>query len=67
MERELNASVMVKGEERYIVLFDDAHRSEALRTLGRWAANPELSFTWYDAAKMSGEMQANTKPESVRR
>ncbi len=43
---------MVKGDERYIVSFSEDNRCEALRTLGRWACNPELSFTWFDAAAM---------------
>jgi hypothetical protein len=50
---DINVLALVKGEERYIFLFDDAHRSDALRTLGRYASNPELSFTWYDAAVLS--------------
>jgi hypothetical protein len=48
---------LVKGEERYILLFDDDHRAEALRTLGRFASNPELSFTWYDAAVLSQKIR----------
>ncbi len=44
---------LVKGKERYVFLFDDGHRGDALRTLGRFASNPELSFTWYDAAVLS--------------
>ncbi len=44
---------LVKGEERYVFLYDDSSRAEALRTLGRYASNTELSFTWYDAAKLS--------------
>jgi hypothetical protein len=50
---DINVLALVKGEERYIFLFDDSHRSEALRTLGRFASNPELSFSWYDAAVLS--------------
>lgn len=42
-----------RGNERYILLFDDEHYGEALRTLGRWACNPGLSFDWYDAVKLS--------------
>lgn len=51
----INAIAMAKGEERYIVLFDDteAARLNALRTVGRWASNPELSFSWFDAAQLS--------------
>jgi hypothetical protein len=51
--QDINVLALVKGEERYIFLFDDEHRSEALRTLGRFASNPELSFSWYDAAVLS--------------
>jgi hypothetical protein len=54
---ELNVLALVKGEERYIFLFDDNHRTETLRTLGRYASNPELSFTWYDAAVLSQKIR----------
>ena len=53
MTQDINVLALVKGEERYIFLFDDERRSEALRTLGRFASNPELSFSWYDAAVLS--------------
>lgn len=46
------------GNERYIVVFDDQHRAEALRTLGRWASNPDLNMNWYDAASLSQEIRA---------
>ena len=32
---------------------------KALRTLGRFASNPELSFTWYDAAVLSQKVRHN--------
>src|SRR5205085_2842426 len=50
---DINVLALVKGEERYIFLYDDTHKSDALRTLGRFASNPELSFSWYDAAVLS--------------
>ena len=34
-------------------LYDDADRAELLRVFGRFAATPDLSFTWYDAATLS--------------
>jgi hypothetical protein len=55
--RDINVLALVKGEERYIFLFDDENRSETLRTLGRFASNPELSFTWYDAALLSQKIR----------
>jgi len=54
---DINVLALVKGEERYIFLFDDANRADALRTLGRYASNPELSFTWYDAAVLSQKIR----------
>ncbi|MFK7735979.1 MAG: hypothetical protein AB8B50_08130 [Pirellulaceae bacterium] len=57
MEKEINVLAMMKGEERYVFLFDDKNRVETLRTLGRYAADPSLSFTWYDAAVMSKKIR----------
>ncbi len=45
MSKEINVLAMVKGEERYIFLYDDEHRVETLRMLGRYAADPQLSFS----------------------
>lgn len=50
---DVNVLAMIKGEERYVFLYNDANRIELLRTLGRYAADPQLSFTWFDAAVMS--------------
>ena len=57
MEREINVLALVKGEERFIFLFDDDNRDEALRQLARFAANPELDFSWYDAAMLSRKIR----------
>ena len=61
--QDINVLALVKGEERYIFLFDDQRRSEALRTLGRFASNAELSFSWYDAAVLSQRIR-QTVPEA---
>lgn len=65
MTQDINVLALVKGEERYIFLFDDAHRSDALRTLGRFASNPELSFSWYDAAVLSQRLRQTPELEFV--
>lgn len=57
MGQEINVLALVKGDERYIFMFNDANRTETLRMLGRFAANPELSFTWYDAATLSQKIR----------
>jgi hypothetical protein len=62
--QDINVLALVKGEERYIFLFDDNNRSEALRTLGRFASNPELSFSWYDAAVLSQKIRRTGNQEA---
>lgn len=65
MKQDINVLALVKGEERYIFLFDDKNRSETLRTLGRYASNKELSFTWYDAAVLSQKIRHIPEGEPV--
>lgn len=55
--QDINVLAMIKGEERYVFLYNDENRVEMLRTLGRYAADPQLSFTWYDAAVMSKKVR----------
>ena len=53
MTQDINVLALVKGEERYIFLYDDESPQALLQQLGRFAADPELSFSWYDAAVLS--------------
>jgi len=63
--KDINVLALVKGNERYVFLFDDDNRGEALRTLGRYASNPELSFSWYDAAVLSQKIRQTADEASV--
>ena len=67
MSKDINVLALVKGEERYIFLYDDQNRAETLRPLGRYASNPDLSFTWYDAAVLSQKIRkaAEAQPSQV--
>ncbi len=68
MTQDINVLALVKGQERYVFLYDDASRAETLRVLGRFASNPELSFTWYDAAVLSQKIrQESTKKMALSR
>lgn len=55
--RDINVIALVKGSERYVFLFDDQSRTETLKTLGRYAADPDLSFSWYDAAVLGQKVR----------
>jgi hypothetical protein len=63
--QDINVLALVKGEERYVFLYDDASRAETLRILGRFASNPELSFTWYDAAVLSQKIRQDCKSKKL--
>lgn len=60
VSQDINVLALVKGAERYVFLYDDTSRAETLRTLGRYASNPELSFTWYDAAVLSQKIRQDS-------
>jgi hypothetical protein len=64
VSRDINVLALVKGVERYVFLYDDESRAETLRTLGRYASNPELSFTWYDAAVLSQKIRQEAQKYS---
>ncbi|MGQ0636104.1 MAG: hypothetical protein ACT4QC_15945 [Planctomycetaceae bacterium] len=53
MDRAINVVALVKDQERYIFLYDQESAPTLMQTLGRFAGNPELSFSWYDAAVLS--------------
>jgi hypothetical protein len=68
VDQDINVLALVKGAERYVFLYDDSSRAETLRVLGRYASNPELSFTWYDAAVLSQKIRQESRKEmSTRR
>jgi len=66
VSQDINVLALVKGAERYVFLYDDSSRAETLRTLGRYASNPELSFTWYDAAVLSQKIRQENQSFSPR-
>jgi len=57
VSQDVNVVALVKGDERYLFLFNDEQKGETLRTLGKYASNPELSFSWYDAAVLSQKVR----------
>lgn len=65
MHNEVNVLAMTKGEEQYVFLYDDNNRVETLRLLGRYAADPQLSFSWYDAAVMSKKIREMASEEEA--
>ena len=55
--QDTNVLVLIKGSARYVFSYNDQSRIEMLQRLGRYASNPDLSFSWYDAAVLSQRIQ----------
>lgn len=50
---------LVKGTERYIFFWTLCGKAELIKLFGSFAARPDLSFTWYDAAVLSQRVRQN--------
>lgn len=57
MSEGVNVIALVKDAERYIFLYDDESAPTVLQTMGRFASDPELSFSWYDAAVLAQKVR----------
>ncbi len=66
MNEDLNIVVLVKGTERYVFLYEDEHAVDVLRKFGRFAADPSLSFSWYDAATLSQKVRRDLRTAESR-
>jgi hypothetical protein len=50
---EFNVLALLKGDERYIYVYDDVSRAGLMDSFRDQAADPDLSFSWFDAAVLS--------------
>jgi hypothetical protein len=58
--REYNVLALIKGEERYVYVYDDASFSPLLETFHAHAADPELSLNWFDVAVLTRKAREQT-------
>lgn len=64
MARELNILALIKGNERYVFVYDDDSRQSLIDTFRDDAADPNRSFSWFDAAVLTEKAreQARSAP-----
>jgi hypothetical protein len=55
--KRVNFVGFLKSGHRYWFFFDDVSLPAVLQTLGRMAADPELEFSWYDAAVLTQKLR----------
>lgn len=53
MQQELSVLALVRGNERFVYVYDDGSQEELVRAIRAQAADPEVSLTWYDAAVLT--------------
>ena len=53
MTQELNVLALIKGEERFIFVYDDDSREELITAFRDAAADPGVSINWFDAAVLT--------------
>jgi hypothetical protein len=53
VRREFNVLALVKGNERYVYIYDDDSQQPLIDAFRDQAADPRLSFTWFDAAVLT--------------
>jgi hypothetical protein len=56
-EKQKNTLTLAKGGEKYIFTYDALERRALLGIFGRLAANPDLNFSWHDAAVLSKKIR----------
>jgi hypothetical protein len=67
VRREYNVLALIKGNERYVYVYDDDSRQPLIDAFRDQAADPQLSFTWFDAAVLTEKAreQARTTPPAT--
>lgn len=58
MSRAVNVLALVRDGHRYVFLYDDDSVETVLATLSQYADDPDLDFTWHDAAVLSQRIRS---------
>jgi len=53
VRREFNVLALIKGNERYVFVYDDSSREPLLEAFRVLAGDPDISLNWYDAAVLT--------------
>ena len=67
MQREVNVLALIKSEEHYVFVYDEASRATLLRHFREQAADPRLGLTWYDAAVLTEKAWEQAQNSDQRR
>jgi hypothetical protein len=51
--QELNVLALIKGDERFIFVYDDESQDALIDDIRHKAADPAVSLNWFDAAVLT--------------
>lgn len=51
--QELNVLALIKGEERFIFVYDDESKDALIDDIRNKAADPAVAINWFDAAVLT--------------
>ena len=66
MRREVNVLALIKGADRYVFVYDDASRAALVDAFRDHAADPGLSFSWFDAAVLTEKARQQSRAAPAR-
>lgn len=52
---ELNVLALIKGQERYIFVYDEASRGQLIDTIRDYAADAQVNLSWFDAMVLTNK------------
>jgi hypothetical protein len=61
VRREFNVLALIKGNEKYVFVYDDDSRQTLIDAFRDDAADPRLSFSWFDAAVMTDKAREQAR------
>ena len=65
MPQEYNVLALIKGEERYVYIYDDESRESLLEAFQEHAAADALSLNWFDVAVLTQKAHEQASESEV--
>jgi hypothetical protein len=64
--QDIAVIAFVKQGERWVVIYPADRWQQAIHQISRWAADRDLSLSWYDAAMIAQKVRAQRQAAAVR-
>jgi hypothetical protein len=65
MLSEVNVLALVKGQERFIYVYDDDSQQELIDAVRDHAADPRLNLSWFDASVLTRKAKEQDEASGV--